>query len=213
MDISTSTSPPIMDTIGCNTDFVQMKQFAALLREEDEIERLEAQVKEKEDEVSSLRKSLNVLQNRYEQLLKHNDVLTRDVRQTTNRLKELKGNKGVTKANERAIQCLYAIFQSFAETKFERLSAADCFRFLGFPKTATSQEIHKQNLRLQRLTHPDQNPTCRQNIATILTGINDMLTPKNRRILDCCGFRAVRNQKSHMCSFFCPFNHLDTFPV
>ena len=63
MDISPSTSPPIDHTIGCKTDSVEMKEFAALIREADEIEKLEAQVKEKEDELSRLRKSLNLLRN------------------------------------------------------------------------------------------------------------------------------------------------------
>ena len=35
----------------------------------------------------------------------------------------------------------------------------------GFSETATPQEIRKQYLRLQRLTHPDQNLTCPKNIA------------------------------------------------
>ena len=48
MDTSISTSPPINTSIGCNTDSVEKKEFAALLRQADEIERLEAEVEEKE---------------------------------------------------------------------------------------------------------------------------------------------------------------------
>ena len=60
MDISTSTWPPINLTIGCNTDSVEMKGISALLRETDEIKKLEAQLKEKEDEIFRLRMSLNL---------------------------------------------------------------------------------------------------------------------------------------------------------
>ena len=211
MDISTSTSPPINHTIGCNRDSFKMKEFAALLREADEIEKLEAQVIEREDELSRLRKSLNLLRNRYEQLLKDKNALPLDVDQSTTRSKEIKEDKQVTRANERALECLYAIIHSFAETNSERLTASDCYRLLGVPETATPQEIRKQQLRLQSITHPDPNPTCHKKIETMLTGIYDILsTPKNSRILHCCGLRALRNQKSHLCSFCCRFYDLDT---
>ena len=188
-----------------------MKELAALLCEADKIEKLEAQVKEKEDELSRLRKSLNFLRNCYEQQLMENDVLTLDVHQTITLLKDLQEDKQVIRANERALECLYSILQSFAETNCEPLTAADCYRCLGVPETATAQEIRKQYSRIQRLSHPDQNQTCPKNIATRLTCIYDVLsTLKNRRILDCCGFRADRNQKSHLCRFCCPFNDLDT---
>ena len=52
--------------------------------------------------------------------------------------------KQVTQANEGARDCLYEILQSFAETNFDRLTAADCYRFLGVPETATQQENCKK---------------------------------------------------------------------
>ena len=120
-----------------------MKELAVLLCEADVIEKLEAQVKEKEVELSRFGKSVNLFWNNYEQLLKDNEVLTRDIRQNTTGSKELQEVKQVTRANERAIQCFYAILQSFAETNFERLAAADCYTFLGVPETATPKEIGK----------------------------------------------------------------------
>ena len=89
MDISTFTSPRIQNTIGYKTDSAEKKGFAAPLREADEFERLEARVKEKEVELSRLRKSLNLLRNHYVQILKHNVVLTCDIRQDTTHLREL----------------------------------------------------------------------------------------------------------------------------
>ena len=210
MDISTSTWLPIHHTIGWNTDSVGKKEFAAQLREVDEIDQLEAQVKEKEDELFCLPKCSDLLRNWYEHLLKDNEVLTRDVHQITTRLKELREDKQVTRATERAVDCLYAILQSFAETNCERLTAADCCRFIGFPETATPHEIRRQYLRLQRLTHPDQNPTCPKYIAIMLTVNSDcLLRTKNKRIPDCCGLRAFRNRNYHLCSFCCPFYDFD----
>ena len=60
IDISPFRSPPLNDTIGCNTDSIEMKDFVVLLREADGIEKLDKQVKEVEDELSRLRKSLNL---------------------------------------------------------------------------------------------------------------------------------------------------------
>ena len=72
--------------------------------------------------------------------------MTRDVRQRTTRLKELQEDKQVTRANERVLECLCAILQYFAETNFDCPTAADCYRLLGVPETASPQEIRKQNL-------------------------------------------------------------------
>ena len=69
MDISVSTSPPINHTISCNTDSVEMKGFAAQLCGADGIEKLEAQVKEKENQFSRLRKSLNLHRNCCERIV------------------------------------------------------------------------------------------------------------------------------------------------
>ena len=118
MDFSTSTSHRIHHTIGYKTDSVEKKNFTAPLHEADEIGRLEKQVKEGEVEFSQLRKPLNLLRNRCEQLLKDNDLLTRDVYQGTTHLKEIKDDKEVTRANERSLECLSAKFRSFAENKF-----------------------------------------------------------------------------------------------
>ena len=106
-----------------------MKKIAVPLREADQIENLEAQVKEKEDELSRFGKSVNLCWNSYEQLLKDNEILTRDIRQSTIGSKKLQEHKQLTRANEQAIECFYAILQSFAETNLERLTADDCYRF------------------------------------------------------------------------------------
>ena len=63
MNIPISTSLPINHTLGCSTDSVAVKELAALLLEADEIEKLEAQAKEKENELSRRQKSLNLLRN------------------------------------------------------------------------------------------------------------------------------------------------------
>ena len=56
MEISTSTSPTLKNTTVCNTDSVEMKNFAAPLGETDEIEKLQNQVKKKQDKLSRLQK-------------------------------------------------------------------------------------------------------------------------------------------------------------
>ena len=142
MDISTSTLPPSNNTISCNTDFVEVKTFAALLREADETEGLEAQVKEKEEELSRLWKFSNLLRNRYEQLLKDNDVLTRDVRQRTTRLKELQ--KKTSKWPEQMNEPLSVSMQYFNLLLKQILNASSLLTAAGFsgsPKPSPRWEI------------------------------------------------------------------------
>ena len=98
-----------------------MKPFAALLREADEIERLEAQIQGKEHQLSGLRKSLNLFRNCYEQLLKDTDVSTGDVRHGTFRLKELQQEKQTTRKME---EPLSVFMQNFSLLLKQILSAS-----------------------------------------------------------------------------------------
>ena len=51
MDVSTITTPPLTSTVSSITDWVEHREFAALLREADELERLEEQLKERSNQL------------------------------------------------------------------------------------------------------------------------------------------------------------------
>ena len=132
-----------------------MKEFSALLREADEVEMLEAQVKEKEDELSRLRKSLDVLRNCNEELLRDNDVLTRDLCESETCLKELQEHKQVTKKSERAPECLHAILNRLRK---RILSGSLLLAVTGFsrfprlpPRRKFSNNIYASKTSLPRL--------------------------------------------------------------
>ena len=127
-DFSSSISLPLKNAIGCKTDFFAMKKITALHREVDKIERLRTQVEEKENDVSRFQHFLNLLRIRYERFSKDIDSLTCSVRKSTSRLEELQENKQLTKTNDIALHCIYAILQSFADTKFDHFTAADCLQ-------------------------------------------------------------------------------------
>ena len=70
---------------------------------------------------------------------------TRDFRQSTIRLKDLQEDKQVTKANERAFECLSSIPKSFAETKFKWLTTADGYKFIRVLEIANRRTFVNNN--------------------------------------------------------------------
>ena len=143
METSTSALPLLNKTICCNTDSIEMKELVAFLREPYEIEKLKTQVKEYQDEFLCLPICFNFLKKHYEQLVKDNDVLTRDVRQSSNCSKQLKGEKQLTEANERASECLCVLLQALADINSDRVDTADSYKLYSVPEKAFPQEIHK----------------------------------------------------------------------
>ena len=69
MDFSTNTTPPLTSTVGSITDSVEHREFAALFREADELERLEEQLKERSNQLDRLQKRLAHIATRVNQLL------------------------------------------------------------------------------------------------------------------------------------------------
>ena len=97
-----------------------------------------------EFELSQVQKSLNFLRNCSELLLQDNDVLIRDVRQSVHCLRDLKEDEQLIRAVKQALECLYGIFQPFAYTYFEELTASDCYSFPRVARIAIPQGIYKQ---------------------------------------------------------------------
>ena len=147
---------------------------------------------------------------RVNQLLLENETLWRDLRNTQSRLEDMQKTSKISKDNNRALSTLFQILSSFTESS-DRLTAEDCYHFLGRSPQAHPQTIRRQYLQLQRLTHPDQHPESPSEIPTLLTTLYSILSSnRSRTILDFCGMRAVRNQKRHHCSRCCPMNDIDT---
>ena len=116
----------------------------------------------------------------------------------------------ISEDNDRALSMLFEILSSFTETS-DRLTAEDCYHFFRLSPEAHPQTIRRQYLQLQQLTHPDQHPECPSQVPTLLTTLYSILSSnRSRTILDCCGMRAVRNQKRRQCSRCCPMNDIDT---
>ena len=210
MDVSTITTPPSTSTVGSITDSVEHREFAALLREADELERLEEQLKERSNQLDRQQERLAHKTTRVNQLLLENETLRRDLRNTQSRLEEMQKTSKISKDNDRALSILFEILSSFTESS-DRLTAEDYYHFFGLSPQAHPQTIRRQYLQLQRLTHPDQQPECPSEVPTLLTTLYSILSSnRSRTILDCCGMRAVRNQKRHQCSRCCPMNDIDT---
>ena len=147
---------------------------------------------------------------RVNQLLLENETLRRDLRNTQSRLEDMQKTSKISKDNDRALSMLFEILSSFTETS-DRLTAEDCYHFFGLSPQAHPQTIRRQYLQLQQLTHPDRHPECPSEVPTLLTTLYSILSSnRSRTILDCCGMRAVRNQKRHQCSRCCPMNDIDT---
>ena len=206
MDVSTITTPPLTSTVGSITDSVEHREFAALLREADELERLEQQLKERSNQLDRQQEGLAHMTTRVNQLLPENETLQGDLRNTQSRVEDMQKTSKISKDNDRALSMLFEILSSFTETS-DRLTAEDCYHFFGLSPQAT----RRQYLQLQRVTHPGQHPECPSEVPTLLKTLYSILSSNHSRTIhDCGGMRAVRNLKRHQCSRCCPMNDIDT---
>ena len=131
---------------------------------------------------------------------------------TPSPIEDMRKTSKIAKDNDCALGMLFKILSTFTETS-DRLTGEDCYHFFGLSPQAHPQTIpvRRQYLQLQRLTDPDQHPECPSEVPTLLTTLYSILSSnRSRTILDCCGMRAVRNQKRHQCSRCCPTNDIDT---
>ena len=137
------------------------REYAVLLREADELERLEEQLKERSNQLDRQQNQLDRQQEplahkttRVNQLLFENETLRRDLRNTQSRLEDMQKNSKISKDNDCALSMLFEILSSFTKTS-DRLTTEDCYHFFGLSPQAHSQTIRRQYLQLQRLTHPN----------------------------------------------------------
>ena len=210
MDVSPITPPPLISTVGSITDWVGHREFAALLREADELESLEEQLKERSNQLDRQQERLAHMKTRVNQLLLEKKTLRRDLRNAHSRLEEMQKTSKISKDNDRALSMLFEILPGFTESS-DRLTAEDCYHFFGLSPQAHPHKIRQQYLQLRRLTLPDQHPECPSEVPILLTTLYSIFSSnRSRTILDCCGMRAVRNQKRHQCSRCCPMNDIGT---
>ena len=141
MEFSTSTPPPLKNTIGFHTGSVKMWESAAILCDADENEEMETQVTEEEEDFFRLRKSVNLLRICSEQLFQDYDSLTFDFRRSIIRPKQLHEDKQSTRANERSLECLNSILQSVAESNFISSLLLAAKGFSGFPRLPHRRKV------------------------------------------------------------------------
>ena len=168
MDVSTITTPLLASTVGSITDSVEHRELAALLREADELEHLEEQLKERSNQLERQQERLAYMTTRVNQLRVENEILRPDLRNTQSRLGDMQKTSKIDKDNDRALSMLFEILSSFTESS-DQLTAEDCYHFFGLSPQAHPQTIRRQYLQLQRLTHPDQHPECPSEVPTLLT--------------------------------------------
>ena len=135
MDVTTITTPPLTSTVGSITDSVEHREFAALLREADELERLEEHLKERSNQLDRQQERLADMTTRVNQLLLENETLRRDLRNTQSRLEDMQKTSKISKDNNRALSMLFEILSRFTESS-DHLTAEDCYHFFGLSPQA-----------------------------------------------------------------------------
>ena len=137
---------------------------------------------------------------RVNQLPLENQTLRRDLRNTSSRLWDMQRTSKIFKDNDSALSMLFDILSIFTESS-DRLTAGDYYHFFGLSLQAHPQTIRRQYLKLQRLKHTDQHPECPSEVPSLLITLYSILSSNcSRTIVECCGMRAVRNQKRHQCN-------------
>ena len=147
---------------------------------------------------------------RVNQLLLENENLRRDLRNTQSHLEDMQKTSKIAKYNDRSLNMLFEILSIITESS-GGLTAEDCYHFFGLSPHAHQQTIRRQNLQLQRLTHPDHHSESPSEVPTLLPTLYSILSSnRSRIILDCCFMGAVPHQKRHQGSRYCPMNNIGT---
>ena len=89
MDVSTITTSPLTYTVVSLTDSLGQREFSALLREADELERLDEQLKGRSNQLDRQHERLTHMTTRVHQLVLENETLRRDLRNTQSRLADM----------------------------------------------------------------------------------------------------------------------------
>ena len=169
MDVSTITTPPLPYTVGSITDSIEHREHAALLREADEVDSLEEQLKEHSNQLDRQQQRLAHMTTRVNQLLLENETLRRDLHNTQSRLDDMQKTSKIAKDNDHALSMLFEMLSSFIESS-DRFTAED-LPLLGpkpsstpannsptVPTTATIDTSWPAPRMLIPRTHPFNNP-------------------------------------------------------
>ena len=143
------------------------REISALLREADELERLEQQLKERSNQLDRQQERLAHMTTTVNQLLLESETLRRDPRNTQSRLADMQNTSKISKDNDRALSMLFENLSSFTESS-DHLTGEDCYHFFGLRLQAHPQIIRRQYLQHQQLTHPDRHPQCPSEVPTLL---------------------------------------------
>ena len=211
-DNYTLTSPVPTQSVACFTDSAADMEFAALLKDVDELEALRVAYGAEKERLIRLeiqfqkhREILAQTQQQLEAKTQESKILDRNVKDLKNTAEDLRNDVDTLKADRGAIPMLHDLMYHFCTPNHEYMtrvySTTLFYKILGCCSSSPLADIKKNYHRLMRLCHPDKHPHISTHISQRLNEIYDILSDqRSRQIYDCCGASAVlRRDSSHFC--------------
>ena len=211
-DNCTLNSPVCTQSVACFTDSAADMEFAALLKDIDELEALQVAYGAEQERLIRLeiqfqkhREILAQTQPQLEAKTQENKILDRNVKDLKNTVEDLRNDVHTLKADRGAIPMLHDLMYHFCKPNHENMtrvySTSLCYKILGCCSSSSPADIKKNYHRLMRLRYPDKHPHISTHISQRLNETYDILSnQRSRQIDDCCGASAVlRRDSSHFC--------------
>ena len=211
-DSCTLTSPVPTQSVACFTDSAADMEFAALLKDVDELEALRVAYGAEKERLIRLeiqfqkrREILAQIQQQVEAKPQEKKILDRNVKDLKNTVEDLRTEVSTLKADRGTIPMLHDLMYHFCTPNHEYMtrvySSTLFYKILGCCSSSSLADFKKNYYCLIRLCHPDKHPHISTHISQRLLEIYNILSDqRSRQFYDCCGASAVlRRDSSHFC--------------
>ena len=212
VDQETLTSPPLTCDRSAYTDSAADLEFAALLRDTDDSDKLRQELLAERARFARLESQFRIYRSTMEQTLmnlaaktKEAELLDRTIKDLKERLVDIQSDVDFLRTDRGALAMLHELLSSLcapADIYIDKVVPGSMFyKVLGCSRTSSTGDLKKSYHRLMRLCHPDKHPQIARHISQRVNEIYAVLSDeRSRRIYDCCGISAVhRRDSSHFC--------------
>ena len=230
-DVGVLTSPVPTSTVSCYIDSFADSEFAALLKDNEEVDCLQQTLAARRAELGKqkalfarLERAFNKLKENYEQISQslsaqthQNKLDARNIADLQDTISDLRKQNALLQSDQHAVSMHHQLLATLIAPDMVYLDNVTpttfLYTILTSRRSTLGPDFEKTYLSLMRLCHPDRHPGIDRHISQQLTAVHNILTdPVIRKIYDCCGVRSVtRKDTAHFCQLCNPRHLYESF--
>ena len=223
-DVGVLTSPVPTSTVSCYTDSFAGLEFAALLKENEEVDCLQqtlaatrAELGKQKALFARLERAFNKLKENYEQIsqslsaqTRQNKLEARNFADIKDTITDFRKQNALLQSDQHALPMLHQLLATLTAPDVVYMDIVNPTTFLytvlASQRFTSGPDLKKNYFTLMRLCHPDCHPSIDRHISQqLIAAHNNLTNPVTRKIYDCCGVRAVTwKNTTHFCQMCNP---------